>query len=371
MNTKCAGRTGLAAAAIFAIGAAGCATTTIEPGHRGLYFAPTAGGLRRDVLPPGRYSLGWCFIACTPNRIDDFDVTYSTKTEKIRTKSGEGLDLDLTLSVIYRPIVSELYQLDTEVGSNYYEEVIGPEFRSSARGVFARHSYTELQKKNESIENEVEGEVRRRTAGRHVEISSVTLEEVTYAPEIAEKIRQKIAGEQEAARQQAAITWEAERERLKAEKESETARLKAEQQLAAIETQKKVTQAEADMARLRAETAAHTKIIEARAEAEATQVVSRARAEQQRAETAGITPMEVMMHAYDALGRLGGSGTTVLLGDWSHVPNFLFPRIPAFQNALRGPGSPYEPTPYEPTPHEPVLSDVGTSKDPTSASTSR
>ena len=31
------------------------------------------------------------------------------------------------------------------------------------------------------------------------------------------------------------------------------------------------------------------------------------------------------MHAYDALAQLGGSGTTLYLGDFSHVPQFLFP----------------------------------------------
>lgn len=323
-----------------ALGASACATATIEPGHRGLYFAPSSGGLHREVLQPGRYGLGWCFIVCNPNRVDDFDVTYSTRTEHIRTKSLEGLDLDLTLSVIYRPIVSELYQLDTEIGSNFYDEVIGPEFRSAARGVFARHPYTELQKKDESIENEVESEVRRRTDGRHVEISSVTLESVVYAPEIAEKIRQKIAGEQDAARQQAAIAWEAERQRAQLRNEAETARLKAEQQLAELETQKKVARAEAEMAKLRAETEAAKKIVEAKADAEATLLLARAHAEEQRAETAGITPMEVMIHAYDALSKLGGSGTTVLLGDWAHVPNFLFPRVPSMRSAYTLPFSP-------------------------------
>ena len=312
----------------------GCVMTTVEPGHRGLYFEPGGRGLLREVLPPDRYKLGWCFIGCTSNRIDDFDVTYSTRTERIRTKSSEGLDLDLTLSVIYRPVVSELYELDTEIGTNYYEEVIGPEFRSAARGVFARHSYTELQKKNESIENEVEGEVRRRTNGKHVEISSVTLEAVTYAPEIAEKIRERIAGEQEAARQQAAIAWEGERQRAQLQKEAETARFKAEQQLAALETQKKVTQAETEMATMRAEADAKTKILKAKADAEAAVLAAKAHAEEKRSETAGITPMEVMIHAYDALGQMGGSGTTVLLGDWSHMPNFLFPRVPAFQSAF-------------------------------------
>jgi regulator of protease activity HflC (stomatin/prohibitin superfamily) len=366
-----------------AVGSTGCATTTIEPGHRGLYFEPNGGGLRREVLPPAKYKLGWCFVYCTSNRVDDFDVTFSTKTEDIHTKSAEGLDLDLKLSVIYRPIVSELYQLDTEIGPNYYDEVIGPEFRSACRGVFARHSYTELQKKNESIENEVEAEVRRRTSGKHVEISSVTLENVNYAPEIAEKIRQKIAGEQDAAKQQAALAWdaekkqqlvkdqaaqakleletaaaqktlqlqtEAEQQKLELQKEAETARFKAEQDLAAIETQKKVTKAQAEIDRLRAITNADKKIIDAKADAEAAKQMAKAHAEEQKAETAGVTPMEVMVHAYDALAHLGGTGTTIVLGDWAHVPNFLFPRVPSLQSAFAVPFLPYAPPPSAPPP---------------------
>jgi prohibitin 2 len=356
--------------ALAAVSMTACATTTIEPGHRGLYFAPSGGGLNREVLQPGKYRLGWCFLYCTSNRVDDFDVTYSTRTESIHTQSSEGLDVALQLSVIYRPVVTELYQLDTEIGPNFYEEVIGPEFRSACRGVFARHSYSELQKKNESIENEVEAELRRRTAGKHVEISSVTLETVAYAPEIAEKIRQKIAGEQEAARQQAAITWEAEkkkqiasaeaaqkktaleqeaeRQKLELAKEAETARFKAEQQLAALEMDRKVTKAESEMSRLRAQTAAEKKIIEAKADAEAAKQIARAHAEEQRAETAGVTPMQVAMHAYDALARLGGTGTTIVLGDWAHVPNFLFPRVPSLQNAFNLPYMPYVPGPAAP-----------------------
>ena len=367
-------------------GASGCASALIEPGHRGLYFEPMGGGLRREVLQPGKYKLGWCFLYCTSNRVDDFDVTYSTRTEEIRTQSVEGLDIGLKLSVIYRPIVTELYQLDTEIGPNYYEEVIGPEFRSACRGVFARHSYAELQKKNESIENEVEAELRRRTAGRHVEISSVTLETASYAPEIAEKIRQKIAGEQEAARQEASIAWEAEKkkqlataeaaqkklaleqeaeqQKLELAKQAETARFKAEQQLAALETQRKVTKAESEMSRLRAQTEAEKKIIEAKADAEATKQMARAHAEEQRAETAGVTPMEVAMHAYDALAHLGGTGTTIVLGDWAHVPNFLFPRVPSLQNAFTLPYMPYIPAPGAPSAAAPTATSSATTTTP-------
>jgi regulator of protease activity HflC (stomatin/prohibitin superfamily) len=377
-----------------AMGATGCSYSTVEPGHRGLYFEPNGGGLQRQTLQPGKYKLGWCFLYCTPNRVDDFDVTYSTRSEDIATKSSEGLELTLKLSVIYRPIVDELYQLDTEIGPQYYDEVIGPEFRSACRGVFARHSYTELQKRNESIENEVEAEVRRRTAGKHVEISSVTLEQVSYAPEIAEKIRQKIAAAQETDRQLAAIDSEekmalanaektkkelaedaekkklalanqteekkaelqaesdqkkmelqkeAEQQKLELQSQSEMAKFKADQQLATMEVQKKAAKAEAEVAKLQAQTAAQTKIIEARADAEAARALAVAHAEENKAQHAGVTPMEVMIHAYDALAHLGGTGTTIVLGDWAHVPHFLFPRVPSLNSAFTLPYMPMIP----------------------------
>jgi len=53
----------------------------------------------------------------------------------LQTTSIEGLTMGLKVAVIYRPIIAELYELDTEIGPLYYDEVIGPEFRSAARGV--------------------------------------------------------------------------------------------------------------------------------------------------------------------------------------------------------------------------------------------
>jgi regulator of protease activity HflC (stomatin/prohibitin superfamily) len=380
---------------VAALGTTGCSTTLVEPGHRGLYFAPNSGGLRRDVLQPGKYQLGWCFLYCTPNRVDDFDVTYSTKQEDVTTKSAEGVDLQLKLSVIYRPIVSELYALDTEIGMNYYDEVVGPEFRSACRGVFARHSYTELQKKNEAIENEVEAEVRRRTLGKHVEISSVTLETVTYDRELTDKYRQTEVVKQEAVRQQAAIAADhekkmqlmnteneahergitiqkaekqaeieaatatklaeiesasatrklelekaGEQQKLEVSSQSAAAKFKAEQMLATMEMEKKAARAELVVGQLKAEASATTKIIEARADAEAARQMAGAHAAERRAETAGVTPMEVQIHAYDALAHLGGTGTTILLGDWAHVPNFLFPKVPSMNSAFMLPWGP-------------------------------
>jgi regulator of protease activity HflC (stomatin/prohibitin superfamily) len=310
---------------------AGCGAV-VEPGHRALFFDPRNKGLQHEVLGPGYYRVG------VYGRLDDFDVTYSTHKELVRTTSSEGLQLDLHLAVIYRPIVAEIYELDTEIGQNYYDEVVGPEFRSASRGVFARHSYGDLQKANEKIEDEIETDLRRRIRGKHIEISSVTMEGIDYAPEIAAAVRAKLVGEQEALRQKAAIENEALKRKLELEHLAVQNKIKAEQTVQEKQNERVVAEEDAKIAKVRAEGT----IIQAKAEAEQRTVLAKAYAEEKKAEAKSITWLEVQMHAYDALGKLGGSGTHIMLGDWSRLPNFLFPSLAGLG------GSPTLPTGYAP-----------------------
>lgn len=334
----------LACSALFA--STGCGAL-VEPGHRALLFDPRNKGLQHEVLGPGHYWVG------TYGRLEDFDVTYSTHKENIHTTSSEGLTLDIHLAVIYRPVVSELYELDTEVGVNYYDEVVGPEFRSASRGVFARHSYTELAKHNEKIEDEIEGDLRRRIKGKHVEISSVTMEAIDYAPEIAAADRAKLVSERESARQKVQIENDALRQKLaqelKAEQDKAAMQLQAEQDKVEAERTLREKQHERLIAEEDAKLAkaqASATITHAKTEAEQRILLAKAAAEEKKAESRSMTWLEVQMHAYDALGKLGGSGTHILIGDWAKLPNFLFPRM------MGGMADPYatNPTSYKPPP---------------------
>jgi regulator of protease activity HflC (stomatin/prohibitin superfamily) len=315
---------------LFALTISGCAYQTVEPGHAGLRFE-ASGGLKHDVLRPGKYNLGWCFLRDC-GRIDDFDVTYSTKREDIQTASAEGLALHLRIAAIYRPAISELYELDSEIGAQYYDEVVGPEFRSAVRSVLARHSYTELANKNEKIEDEIESEVKRRIKGKHVDLASVTLESVQYAPEIANAVRARIVGEQEAVRQKAAMENEALRQKLALEQESARtqqkiqsstaeAKLEADLELAKKRNERAIAEEDALLEKAKATAT----VARARAEAESMTILAKAHAEENRAQVLSVSPLTVQMSAYEALGKLGGTGTTILLGDFSRAPQFLFP----------------------------------------------
>jgi hypothetical protein len=249
-----------------------------------------------------------------------------------------------------------LFQLHTEIGKDYYEEIIGPEFRSAARNVLARHSYTTLVGNLDKVEDEIEEEVRRRIRNKHVEVSSITLEKIQYSsPEIANAVEKRLIGQQEAARQKAAIEAQAARDKTALELAAAQAKLKAESdanqarmqnELAAEKSKREAELAaekskrEAELALLHAKTQkdvlqqqiaidkleAEQKVIRARATAQERQLLASAKAAENRAEASGHTAYTVQAAGYEALGKLGGSGTTIFLGDWSRAPQFLWPR---------------------------------------------
>ncbi len=309
-----------------------CAYQTVEPGHRGLRFDPSS-GLQREILSEGKHKLGlFCFLHDC-GRIEDFDVTFSTKHAELHATSQENLALDLELSVIYKPIMGELYELHSEVGgTQYFDEVIGPEFRSAASGVFAHHSYQELQAGKEKIEDEIEEDVRRRTKGKHVAIESITIENIHYAPAILQAHEERLVAEQEAVRQKAAMENDALRKKLAAEQESASRQLQIQTEAEAEELrmkkeleEKKNERAIAEEDALLEKAKAAGTVAKAHAEAEAMTILAKAHADENRAQTQAISPLTVQMKAYEALGQLGGSGTTILLGDFSKIPQFLFP----------------------------------------------
>jgi regulator of protease activity HflC (stomatin/prohibitin superfamily) len=366
----------------------GCAGALVQPGHRGLWFDPVHGGIQHEVLQPGWYRTACPFWEPDNKcpRVDDFDVTYSTAKEDVKTLSAEKLPVDLHLALKYRPVVSELYLLDTEIGANYFDEVIGPEFRSAAIGVLAHISYQDLQKENGTIEDDIEKDLRHRLQGKHIEIASVLIEKIEYAPQILEAYRQRVVSQEEtltrkqllenaatqkkrelellaetkklelenqSAQKKMELTAQTDQKRMQLQAEAEQRKLTAttetevrkmeiaketEEQKAAFDsallnkrTEKRLAIEQAEIDRLKASAKAESSVTVAKGEAESRLALARAAGAENEAAAANITTNQVMMHAYDALGQLGGTGTTFLLGDYSKLPNWLFPKIPGFQ----------------------------------------
>jgi hypothetical protein len=154
---------------------AGCASVTVQPGHRALLFDPDRGGMQREVLGPGVYRLGG-------GHVDDFSILYAQRRIDFDVPGPEGAVVHAQIAVVYRPIVAELYQLDTEEGTAYFDDVVGPAILSSSRAALEQALFDgDATPPLRTIEAAMETAARQRTEGKHVEIAYVLLQRLDVA----------------------------------------------------------------------------------------------------------------------------------------------------------------------------------------------
>src|SRR5690349_4080692 len=127
----------------------GCGVT-IRPGSAGLkYKALRNPALSENIYDPGYYPL-WAW-----NRMIVYDITTQSQMMEVHVLTKDNLHVPATVTVTFHPDRNKLYELHTQIGPNYYEELIGPAFLTLVRGEFSHHLHNDLASESSQIEAEV------------------------------------------------------------------------------------------------------------------------------------------------------------------------------------------------------------------------
>jgi regulator of protease activity HflC (stomatin/prohibitin superfamily) len=113
-------------AAALTLAATGCASVTIQPGHRGVLVDPDALP-RPTVLVPGIHRVS------SRQSVTDYMVTYARRDIRVEVLARDGTPIHVDLIVVFRPIVAELAQLHVDEGPRYFDDVVAPALTSTAR----------------------------------------------------------------------------------------------------------------------------------------------------------------------------------------------------------------------------------------------
>ena len=193
----------------------GCRCPTVASGHRGIVFKTLAGGTSRQVLDEGMHVMPlW-------NSVIPYDVRVHEMKEQLSVLSSNGLPLRVEASVRFRPNLDELFELQTQIGTDYDSKLIAPIVRSEARKVFGRYQPEEIYStKREEIEQQIYTEVTRALAGKHVIVEAVLVRDVILPETIQTAIADKLAEEQRAQKMKFTLDrerQEAQRKQIEAE----------------------------------------------------------------------------------------------------------------------------------------------------------
>ncbi len=169
----------------------GCRCPVVESGHRGIVFKSLGGGTSKEVLGEGLHLMPiW-------NSVIPYDTRVHEMKEALIVISSNGLTMQVDASIRYRPKAEELFELQTTVGEDYAQKVIGPVVRSEARKVFGRYQPEEIYStKREQIEAQIYDEVLRALEGKHVIVEAILVRDVGLPETIKTAIADKLAEEQ-------------------------------------------------------------------------------------------------------------------------------------------------------------------------------
>jgi regulator of protease activity HflC (stomatin/prohibitin superfamily) len=171
----------------------GCRCPTVQSGHRGIVFKTLGGGTSKEVLGEGMHFIpAW-------NHVIQYDTRVHEMKEQLVVLSSNGLSIRVDSSLRFRPKIEELFELQTEIGPDYDQKVIGPVVRSEARKVFGRYQPEEIYStKREEIERQIYDEVLKALEGKHVVVEAILVRDVELPEAIRNAIADKLAEEQRA-----------------------------------------------------------------------------------------------------------------------------------------------------------------------------
>ncbi len=208
--------------AVIALLAAGCASS-IPEGKVGLYVY-AGKGLDKEVLHEGLYwHMPW-------NHIIEFPAQWNEYEERMHVLTQDDVHLDVQAGIAIRPNIAELYQLQQDLGIRYYDTIVQSAFFTATRTVFAHYNMVDIPENSEKIEAEIREHVDGRIAHHHLELGRIALQHIDYPPVVQAAIEARLVTQQQQTQKEAEIkiaSQEAQIARIRADSASETARISA------------------------------------------------------------------------------------------------------------------------------------------------
>lgn len=171
-------------------GLLGCGTT-VAAGKMGLKWNPRTTGLDDKPLREGfHWHMPW-------NDVFTYSVQWQSFTEKIDVLTRDDLHIQAEATLVVRPMAKELYQLQREIGPDFYPRIAKAEFLAVVRSTVANYAMVEVPEKSPEIEVKVLQSLRERILGKHLELDNVTISDIDFTSGVLRAIETKLAKEQE------------------------------------------------------------------------------------------------------------------------------------------------------------------------------
>ena len=133
--------------------------------------------------------------------VQKFSIRTQNTEVKLKIPSKEGLNIEATMSILYRVVPVKTPMVLEKVGVEYERDLILPVFRSAAADVTSQFNAKDMHTgKRSEIETRIQERMAGILANRGFEVENVLLKSIQLPTKLAESIEAKLQAEQDAQR---------------------------------------------------------------------------------------------------------------------------------------------------------------------------
>ncbi len=163
----------------------------ILPGERGVLFRVFTG---TDISRTYDEGLNIIFPL---NRMIRYNVRIQQRRENITILSRDGLPITIEYSLRFRPKIDPLPILHKEIGSDYFENIVLPEFNGAIRDVMSNYRPDELYAiHRDVVQREIVNIVLKQISEKYINVDDFLLLNIELPPMVRQAIERKLSQEQ-------------------------------------------------------------------------------------------------------------------------------------------------------------------------------
>lgn len=166
---------------------------TVRPGHEGVMWKRLSGTQIDTVYTEGTHLIWpWNVMYIYELRLNRVDAM-------VPVLSTDGLEIDIDVSIRYRPVSKSVPQLHKEVGPDYVNRIIVPEVVTAVREVMGKYRPEQLYTlRTVEMQREIVSRAALQVQDRFVIIDDVLIKRIVLPTVVQAAIQSKLRQEQEA-----------------------------------------------------------------------------------------------------------------------------------------------------------------------------